>query len=391
MKTVAHYKAGPFVPLTENWMSNMISRMGAYRQVVYCHRRQNLRLYAGLKVRSLGLKGRVRPWAFINNRLCDTLGYYPGLRLFLLLDRPALLHAHFGPSGTRMMRLAEAEGIPLVTSFYGYDVGMLPSKWPECRELYRRLFERGRLFLAEGPFMAERLKELGCPEDKLTVHRLGVDLEAVRWEPRLPGEDGEVRLLIAASFREKKGIPLAIRAFALAQRRRPSLKMRLSVVGDSPGFPETEQEKRRILEEVESSGCGDRVEMLGYCDRRGFLEQLYRNHIFLSPSITARDGDSEGGAPVAIIEASASGMPVLSTFHCDIPQVVLHGTSGLLSREGDVEELAANLEELALNPHRWEEMGRRGRSHVEERFDLDRQARGLEALYDEVLSEAGAG
>ena len=110
-----------------------------------------------------------------------------------------------------------------------------------------------------------------------------------------------------------------------------------------------------------------------------------QHHIFLSPSVTARDGDSEGGAPIAILEAEASGMPVVSTRHADIPEIVVANESALLSAERDVEALTANLERLLKDPDQWPAMGERGRRHVEESYNVTVQVQRLETLYSQVL------
>ena len=85
----------------------------------------------------------------------------------------------------------------------------------------------------------------------------------------------------------------------------------------------------------------ENVHWTGYKPHDYFLEMLYQADLFLSPSITASNGDTEGGAPVAIIEAGASGLPVISTRHADIPEVVLDGHTGLLSPERNVHGLVA--------------------------------------------------
>jgi colanic acid/amylovoran biosynthesis glycosyltransferase len=118
---------------------------------------------------------------------------------------------------------------------------------------------------------------------------------------------------------------------------------------------------------------------------------LLEHHVFLSPSITARDGDSEGGAPVAIVEAEATGMPVVATVHADIPEVVVDGESALLSPERDVRRLAEHLERLVTEPRLWEPMGRRGRAHVERNHDARVQTGRLEEIYAAVLRPMGAG
>src|SRR5690606_39794503 len=71
---------------------------------------------------------------------------------------------------------------------------------------------------------------------------------------------------------------------------------------------------------------------LGYQPWRALMDAAYRHHVFLSPSITASDGDTEGGAPVGLIEMAATGMPVISSRHADIPEVIEHGVGGQIGR-----------------------------------------------------------
>ena len=97
---------------------------------------------------------------------------------------------------------------------------------------------------------------------------------------------------------------------------------------------------------------------------------MYKHHIFLSPSIHASNGDTEGGAPVAIIETSTSGMPIISTYHCDIPEVVIDEKSGYLMPERDVDALAERLEFLITNSGIWKQMGQKGREHIEENYNI---------------------
>jgi colanic acid/amylovoran biosynthesis glycosyltransferase len=82
---------------------------------------------------------------------------------------------------------------------------------------------------------------------------------------------------------------------------------------------------------------------------------------------------------------SASGMPIISTYHCDIPEVVVDGESGLLVPERDVDALAERLEYLVNHPEKWEEMGRAGRQHIEAEYDVRKQVPKLEKLYAKAL------
>lgn len=227
--------------------------------------------------------------------------------------------------------------------------------------------------------MKKKLIELGCPEDKIIVQHLGVDIKKFSFSPRKPPEDGNITILIAGGFREKKGIPYAIKAFTKVKESHPDIKLR--ILGDGPM-------RDQIESLITESGISDSVTLLGYQSHSVFLNEAENAHIFMLPSITAQDGDTEGGAPVAIIEAQASGLPVISSYHADIPEVVVDGTSALLAPEKDVETLAGHLEYLVEHPEVWERMGRAGRKHVEEEYDLMAQVEKLENIYNK-LSEYG--
>ena len=156
----------------------------------------------------------------------------------------------------------------------------------------------------------------------------------------------------------------------------------MTLIGDTAGKAGDEEEKRTIcglLEQLDGV-----VTWIGFLPYPAFRVAVLTHHLFLSPSVTAGDGDSEGGAPVTIIEAEATGMPILSTLHADIPEVVVDGKSGLLSQERDVDSMAENLERLVAEPDLWEQMGRCGRRHVEGNFDVRRQVARLEEIYSEV-------
>lgn len=124
--------------------------------------------------------------------------------------------------------------------------------------------------------------------------------------------------------------------------------------------------------------------MLGYQPHAVLLEEAYRHHIFLSPSVTASDGDTEGGVPVAIIEMAATGMLVISTSHCDIPEVIQHQVTGLLARERDAEGLAVNLRWLIQHQDCWIPILEKGRRHLEAEYDACKQGLRLAQVYREI-------
>ena len=391
MKTIVYYKAGPYLPITENWMYWQIKNLKKYQPVVYAYDKENLDifLHGNIRIRSLEFKKGLRdPFIFFNKGWNKVFKFYPYFAFNLMKDKPDLVHAHFGPSGYNFLTLKKIFKIPLITTFYGYDLSLLPSQYSEWKIKYKKLFKEGELFLVEGKHMKECLIELGCSEEKIIVQHLGIDPDKIKFVSRkLLSEDEEIRILISASFREKKGIPYAIESFGKVKQAHPELNLNLTIIGDSDGSPTGEKEKKKIFNMVQKYNLKDFVNMHGYQPYSVFLRELYRHHIFLHPSVHASDGDTEGGVPVSIIEASASGMPILSTTHCDIPEVVINAENGYLVPERDVGALAEKLEFLVLNSDLWENMGLSGRGHIEQEYDVEKEVRRLEEIYDEVSME----
>lgn len=301
------------------------------------------------------------------------LGYLSGRLKALKAD---VLHSHFGTLGWANLEAAKRAGVRHVVSFYGVDMSAAPRLEPRWRVRYRTLFELVDRVLCEGPCMARGLASLGCPEAKIVVQRLGVRLDSIRFAPRSlrPGEP--LKALIASSFREKKGIPLALKALA---RLREEADLEVTLIGEASPEERSRREKERILRAAD--GLGRAVRFRGFLSHDELLRDAYRHHLFVAASRTASDGDCEGGAPMVIAEMAASGMPVVSTRHCDIPELIEDGVSGLLAVEGDEESLLGCLRRLAKEPERWGEYGRAARARMEERFDAAEQGRALAAVY----------
>jgi colanic acid/amylovoran biosynthesis glycosyltransferase len=262
-------------------------------------------------------------------------------------------------------------------------MSLLPKTEPIWLERYAELFASTDRVLCEGPFMASTIVELGCPADKVHVHRLGIEVDKIAFVPRQWSPGTPLKVLIASSFTEKKGIPYAIAALAPLKDEVP---VEVTIVGDARPYPGPEKEKRRILDAIERGRLAPMVRMLGYQPHSRLYEEAYRNHIFLSPSVTAQDGDTEGGAPVTIIEMMATGMPVVSTYHCDIPSLIDPGRTGFLARERDVDGLVAALRCLIQSSGDWSPMLRAARQHVEREYDARTQGSRLAAIYEELAA-----
>ncbi|WP_250680048.1 glycosyltransferase [Geomonas sp. Red32] len=295
-----------------------------------------------------------------------------------------LLHAHFSFMAWDYLWLARALSLPLVVSFYGFDYEWLPGSDPKWVRRYGTLFREASMFLTEGEFGRSRLIEMGCPPSKVRVLHLGVDPGSIPLFKR-EKRPGRLRLLQMASFTEKKGYDVTVEAFARALARCP--EMTLTLVGrDQDGL------RGRIQARIAELGVGGRVEMVDGVP----FEELHRFFadfdVFIHPSRYSASRDCEGGAPVVLLDAQATGLPVISTTHCDIPDEVVHGESGLLAPEGDVAALAAFVERFYLmDDAEYQRFSRAARRHVEKEYDLSCSAAQLREIYREVArSSEGA-
>jgi colanic acid/amylovoran biosynthesis glycosyltransferase len=377
---------GRWLAPTETWIFNQIVNLPKDRASVSVvaneHHPDTPTGFTGVKVdvfadhptryRLRQLEGLVRRRGYIVNDL---------LRARVRSHDTDLIHSHFGPTGWVTSRLADHVDVPQVVTFYGYDVAWLPTRFPEWLSRYEELFDRAEAVLCEGAVMASTIGRLGCPTEKLRVHHLGVDLSEIPFRPRPHPRRGPLRVLMAARFFEKKGFPDGVRAVAGLRNEVPSISV--TIAGNDDGSPESQAERKAIENAIEETSLGDVVSFLGLLPTADLRRLANDHHVFLSPSRTSRDGDTEGGAPVSIIEMAASGMPVVSTTHCDIPSVLGEPNRGLLSPEGDVEALRRQLEAL-LQIDNWTDLERANREHTEREYDVLRQSERLADLYDEL-------
>ncbi len=292
---------------------------------------------------------------------------------FPFLDKKPydIIHCHFGPNGILGATLKEIgvfEG-KVITVFHGYDISSYLRKHGHA--VYNGLFMKGDMFLPISERWKNRLIELGCSEQKIVVHRMGIDTGKFCYLPRKPVKDDKVRLLTVARLIEKKGVQYAVQAVADVLKRYSNIEY--NIVGDGPA-------KNTLEGLIEELNVGNNVKLLGWRHQEEIIELMKHTDVFIAPSVVGGDGDEEG-IPIVLMEALAQGMPVLSTQHSGIPELVQDGESGFLVPERNVEALADKLEFLIKHPEIWSEMGRKGRKHVERYFDIDKLNNRLVELY----------
>lgn len=289
-----------------------------------------------------------------------------------------IFHSHFGDVGWQNMRFLNRVNLKHLVTFYGFDVNYLPVSQPLWQARYRELFAKIDGVFCEGPYMAKNIAKWGCPEGKIKIHHLGVTVDEIAFRPRSWDPSSPLNVLIAATFQEKKGIPYALEALGLLQKEVP---LKITMIGDAHNEMRSQKEKRRIMEVIGRFNLKSSIRMLGFQPYSVLMKEAYDHHVFISPSVTASDADTEGGLPVTLIEMMASGMPVLSTRHCDIPELIKNRETGLLSDERDVQSLLLNFRWLIQNKNQWLKIGEQARRHVEEEFNARIQGEKLSLIY----------
>lgn len=377
---------GPWLPLTASWLFNQVVHLPPQiRSHVVCKATENLDQFNVPDIHSLCGASKFR---MLQERVLSKLGL-PQFERFLEKQvqafHPDILHSHFGWFGWENMNVARRHALAHCVTFYGLDVNALPQSQPVWRDRYRALFDQVRCVLCEGPFMAECIKTLGCPAEKVRVHHLGVNIAGIDFRPRTWDGEQPLKVLIAATFREKKGIPFALAALGRLPKHVP---LAVTIIGDATSDAQSRREKEKILAVIDKYALKPIVRLLGFQPHAAMLAEAYNHHIFLSPSVVAADGDTEGGAPVSLIEMAASGMPIVSTHHCDIPSVVKHGKTGWLAAERDVDGLVEYLTWYIDHSGAWREMLELGRAHVETEYDAGVQGLRLAQIYEQYAAQS---
>jgi colanic acid/amylovoran biosynthesis glycosyltransferase len=277
-------------------------------------------------------------------------------------------HAHFGTVGNAFLGLTKSRNEPYIVSFYGRDASQLLRDEPDR---YEELFRCADAITVLSEDMRSTLIDAGCPPDKTYIQRLCVDTRRFSYEPRTPKNSKPLQLLTVARFVEKKGIEYALRAIANLSETHD---IEYTIAGD--GGRRTQIES--LIEDLELE---ETVNLLGWQPQSEIADLMAEAHLFVLPSVTAENGDKEG-TPTVLLEAQAMGLPVASTYHAGIPEIVSDGKSGLLVPERDSKALAEALAKLADNPERWAEMGRHGREYIESTHSIEAVSESLVDLYE---------
>jgi len=363
---------------TETFVHNQIAGLRRYRGVVVAHHR---RPQTEVPLRDGVIAGEALPpraaalerAAYRAARVALPFGVE--LLARQLRERDArLLHFHYLTDARFLLQLVRRTRLPAVASAYGYDVTLVPRRLHGLGARYvRPVFGVLDAVLAMSEDMREDLIDLGCPPGKVEVHYHGSPTGRFALPGRRYDGDHVPVVLCCARLEPIKGQDFALEALRRVERRGHAF--RVVLVGDGSTRPHLE---RMVLE----YGWQDRVTFAGHVPHAGdeLVHHLHRADVFVHPSLTTR-GVKEG-IPGTIVEAMASGLPVVATRHGGIPAVIASGREGVLVEERDVEGLSRALEGLLADPAARARMGRAGAARAATELDLGARTAALERIYD---------
>lgn len=292
------------------------------------------------------------------------------LLLTLVRIDARLLHIYFGHMAIHLLPLIKATTKPVVVSYHGADAGIDTYK-PAHLAAMREVFRFATQIQARSQSLAENLIELGCPAEKIHIQRTGIPLNEWAFLPRETPADGSWNLVQCCRLISKKGLDLSLRAFAEIKSAYP--KATFTIAGEGPLLQELQQL-------AQSLHIADSVSFPGFLKQNQLRALIKQAHLFLHPSRTSADGNREG-VPNSMLEAMASGCPVIATRHGGIPEAITHQESGLLIPEDSTSDLAHSIHQLLSDYTTSQRLVQNARKTIETTFNRDRNLITLQENY----------
>jgi len=302
--------------------------------------------------------------------LSDSLGHgwkkpvdFKGIQKFLKEQQVDVMLGEYLDDAWPLLEIARSLGIKFFAHAHGYDLSCLLHNqiWREKLADYAQADG----VIVVNRVMKERLITLGVHAEKIHIIPCGVDVPI---QPVLRLPRASVHCLAVGRMVPKKGPLKLVEAFLEAIES--GLDLYLDYIGTGPLFSE-------VSRFVERAGLGCRVRLLGGQEHRVVMDHMAKADIFLQHSIVDPETGDEEGMPVAVQEAMAMALPVVSTQHAGIPEIISHGETGFLVAEGDVVGMSEHIVALAREPELRQSIGVAAWSHARNQLTWEREKQAL--------------
>ena len=277
--------------------------------------------------------------------------------------------AEYGTAGSFITPICKSLNLPLLVHFHGFDASR-KDILNTFKKGYQLMFSYATKIIVVSNAMKQALVGQGCPEKKLVLNTCGPHPDYLNIKPNL-----ESNYIISVGRHTYKKAPyLTILAFQEVLKKHPYLKLKM--IGDGELFDVSKNL-------VKSLGLENNIILLGALERQEIIKHLQSAFLFVQHSIIATNGDSEG-TPVGIIEAMAAGLPLVSTRHAGIPDVVIENETGFLVDEGNIDVMAEQILTLLDNRDLAGSFGKKGNERILSEFTLQKHIATIDRLIEEI-------
>ncbi|MBS2096705.1 glycosyltransferase family 4 protein [Carboxylicivirga linearis] len=295
-----------------------------------------------------------------------------GLKKHLQKNNIDCVFSNYGMSASHMVPVCKKLNIPLIAIFHGHDATDIKIL-KNYKKKYQRLFDYATYIVVVSNEMKKRLMSIGAPEEKIQLIPYGID--TTQFKP-VSEVITDRKFLAVGRFTSKKGPLYTIRAFSKVVKEYPDAT--LTMVGKKSGLYE------KCSELVSSLNISKSVTFTGILDQKQISDLMQSSTAYVQHSIIAPNGDMEG-TPLSILEAAASGLPIVSTLHGGIKEAVIHGETGYLVEEKDENKMADYLILLCKDPEKAKTMGLNGRDHALDNYNRVKQIKKLYTLVEKAV------
>ena len=360
-----------FTAPTETFIANQINFQNKYKSIVFTVKQLN-----NLPVNATIFESAGKSFLPLNLLTREQVGSFFSI---YNRERPSLIHGHFLTDSSFFHPFSKKINIPKVCSGYGYDVSNFPKRYFGFGKFYfKNLFKEYTVIVAMSTDMADDIIQLGCPASKVIVHYYGTDTQYFNFNRTF--EDKEFfNILTIASLVPKKGHLTVLKALKHLKSQFPHINFKYMIVGDGPLLAS-------LKKYINENGLEKQVTFLGLIKHgKELMEIIQSADVFVHPSVTDRNGGKEG-IPGTIVEAMASGLPVISTYHAGIPEIITDKHDGLLIKEDNYVELSDLIYQLYNNSGLRSKLGENAKNTATTKLDIRIKNEELIKIYDRLIN-----
>jgi colanic acid/amylovoran biosynthesis glycosyltransferase len=387
-KKIAYFR-NPFLDITDNFIFDQINNISNFNKIGFTL--ENRLKYDILKVFSSDIFNKLYSpkYPFILKKNIDLYDYYINYCIkYINEEKVDILHAEFGTDALFYLMIKKRIKLPFIVSFRGSDIYHFGNL---NKNVYTVLFDSANIFLVRSKLMKKELINLGCPKDKIIVHHSSIDFRKIKLidsEKKLRNikkREDSINLLFVGRLIEKKGIIDLLYAFKIIIKKKKNIK--LSIVGNG-------QLNEDINSIIKENNLEKNINKIDFLSNEELLKIIKKQDLVIQPSKTAKNGDKEG-IPVVLMESMALKVPVISTYHSAIGELIKDNYSGFLVTENCPEELAKKIEfvideYLSQSPKSEKKLNKilnNAYKKVYKEYNLKFQIKKLEDIYEQISQE----